>query len=336
MRKVLIGICLIAVAFLIFSCGGSKKAESQGPASQETLVFKLSDSSGPATALHRAMRVIADEVKAKTDGRITIEVYPSGQLGDIKASMEAVQMGTLDMAITNRATCGAIVPEFAVLGAPFLFDDDAHCLRAIQGDLGKYLNQKMAEKNMTIVCHVLNGFRHVYASRVVKSIQDLRGLKIRTMENVIDMDTFNTLGAIATPMAFAELFTGLQQRTVDGAEAMISNILGERFYEVCPHVTFTGHFYDFVQVIISNAAMEKIPQELRATFYDACIEGGRKGGQLVLDENEKAVGELKAKGVQFYDIDRAELKKATEPVYTKNAKNLLPELIAMVEAARAK
>lgn len=310
----------------------SEPDNAETPAS--VIVLKLSDVHGPTATNHIALQAMAEEVKAQTNGAIEIEVYPSSQLGDVKASMEAVQMNTLDMAISNQAMMGSVISEFGVVGAPFMFESDEHIKNAMNGELGKTLAELSAEKHMNIVGYLLTGFRHVFSTKAIKTPDDFKNVKIRTMENPVDVGIFNSIGAIATPMAYSELFTALQQSTVDAGENAISNFYSDKFYEVAKYLTLTGHTYNVSPIIISDSALEKIPAELKGTFLKACAEGLEKGRQLCMSDNEAAIAKLEEAGVTILEIDREELKKKTLSVYEDNPDRIPEELVKMVEAAK--
>lgn len=309
------------------------EAGTETPAAEDAIVLKFSDCHSPTATNHLALQKMAEEVARQTEGRIQIELYPSSQLGDVKPSMEAVQMNTLDMAISNQAVLGSVVPECAVMGAPFLYETDDQIANALNGELGERLGELAEEQNIHIVAYLPTGFRNVFSTKPVRSIGDFKGLKIRTMENPVDMGTFNTLGAIATPMAYGELFTAIQQKTVDGGENALSNIATDGFSEVAKYVTLTGHFYNVCPLIMSGSAIEKIPEDLRETFFKACRDGAEAGRQLCMQANEDAIAQLEEAGVEVIEIDREELKTATQGLYEEYADRLPQELIDLAAAA---
>lgn len=310
-----------------------KADEGKAEATGDAIVLKLSDVHSPTATNHLAMQRIAEEVKTQTNGRIVIEVYPSSQLGDVKASMESIQMNTLDMAICNQAVLGSVVPECAILGAPFMFETDEQIANALNGELGKKLGDLAAAQNINIACYLPTGFRNVFSTKAIRTQADFKGLKIRTMENPVDMGTFNAIGAIATPMGYNELFTAMQQNTVDAGENALSNIASDGFAEVARYVTLTEHFYNVCPVLISNSAIEKIPEDLRDTFFKACADGAEAGRQMCMEANEDAVSQLKDAGLEIIEIDREQLKEATAGLYTEFADRLPEDMIAMAQSA---
>lgn len=337
-KKVLSLFLALSLALTLIACGKQEDTSNvdsdiDGTASEDTIVLQFSDCHSPTATNHLAMQKIAEEVKAQTNGRIEIEIYPSSQLGDVQASMEAMQMGTLDMGVCNMAVIGSIVPEFGVLGAPFMFETDDQVANALNGELGEKLGDLVKEHGISVACYLPTGFRHVFSSKDIQSIDDFAGVKIRVMENPIDIALFKSLGAIPTPMAYSEVFTAMQQNAVDGAENALSNIVSDGFMEVVKSVTLSGHTYNVCPILISNTAIEKIPEDLRDTFFQACRDGAEKGRQLCMADNESAIAKLEEAGIAVYDIDREALKEATASIYTEYADRIPADLVELVNAA---
>lgn len=244
-------------------------------------------------------------------------------------------MNTLDMAVTNLAVIGSVIPEFGAVGGPFLFESDEHIQKAMEGELGQYYADKAAEKGLNICGYLYTGFRHCFTSKPINTVDDFKGLKIRTMENPVDVGIFNAIGAQATPMAYSELFTAIQQGTVDGGENTIANYLSDGFSEVAPYLTLSGHTYNICIILISNEAIEKIPADMRDAFFAACKDGIAQASAMVLQANEDAIETLKANGVTITDIDRTALYELCKPLYEEFANDRIPtELVEMVNAAK--
>lgn len=339
MKKRLAMLMALALSLNLFVGCGNKQAETSdsqgnGDADQaQTITLKLADPNSEASMFHLGLLEIANEVESATDGRVKIEIYPNAQLGDTAAATDGVRMGTIDMAITNSACLANIIPEFAVLDAPFVIKDDDHAQRVVSGEVGEYFDNAVKEKDATIVGWFCGGSRNLFSTKPVDSIEAFKGLKVRTMDNSIHMDTFNALGAIATPMAYSELFTALQQHTVDAGENAIDNILTANFYEVCPYVTLTAHFYNFLQVIISDNALNQMDDDLQQTFLAACEAGTAKANELIRNQNEASKAALEEKGVTFYEVDHDKLVELVQPVYETYASSMPEDLVKDIRDA---
>lgn len=331
MKKILALILSLVMVFGLAACGASTETPATTPTESgtttgsdstvEPIVLKFSDCHNPTATNHLAFQKMAEVVKEATNGAIEIEVYPSSQLGDVGASQEAIQMNTLDMAVTNLAVIGSVIPEFGAVGGPFLFESDEHIQKAMEGELGQYYADKAAEKGLNICGYLYTGFRHCFTSKPINTVDDFKGLKIRTMENPVDVGIFNAIGAQATPMAYSELFTAIQQGTVDGGDA--------------PYLTLSGHTYNICIILISNEAIEKIPADMRDAFFAACKDGIAQASAMVLQANEDAIETLKANGATITDIDRTALYELCKPLYEEFANDRIPtELVEMVNAAK--
>ena len=178
------------------------------------------------------------------------------------------------------------------------------------------------------------GFRNVFSTRPVKTMADFANLKIRTMENKLHIAAFNALGAIATPMASGDVFTALQQGTIDAAENAVANLIANRYYEITKNVTYTNHVFGFMGVFMSDRAWKRIPDDLKDTFVKAVVTGAHRQRQFLVDANESAVEELTKLGINFYEIPMEELRKAVEPAMKEFKDNMDPAWVAAIEADR--
>ncbi len=275
---------------------------------------------------------IASEVAALTDGRVQIDVYGSSQLGNERDMYEGAQIGAIDVPTVVNTVLSGFIPEMIVLDQPFLFDnvDQAHA--AIDGKVGKLIEAKALAQGVHIVGWLESGFRNVFSDRPITKVEDFKNFKIRTMENRMQIAAFNALGATATPMAYGELFTALQQRTVDGCENAVGNMLASRFYEVLKNVTYTNHQYAYIAVGFSDKAWSQIPNDLKPKVQEGVRRGVQFQRQLLLDYNAKSVGELKTLGVAFHDIDREAVKNTVLPALAQFRKSMpKPWLDALAE-----
>ena len=189
-----------------------------------------------------AIDTLAREVEKRTNGRIKIQNFYSGSLGGERESIEAVQLGTQELATSSTGPVPNFVPEARILDVPFLFRDKAHARAVLDGPIGQELLTKFEYKGFKALAWGENGVRHMTNSkRPVNAPEDLKGLKMRTMENPVHVAAYKSLGIVTTPMAFPEVFTALQQGTVDGQENPLSVIMAANFDQVQKHLTLTGH-----------------------------------------------------------------------------------------------
>ena len=218
----------------------------------------------------QAMKVFAKDVDAGSKGKIKVELYPNAQLGGDRELCEGVQMGTIQMAIPSTSALAGFDKRIQVLDLPYLFTTRKAAFDAVDGELGQKLNTYPSKKGFEVLGYQENGFRHVTNSkRPIKTPADLKGLKIRTMENPMHIAFFKELGANPTPMSWGELYTALQQGTVDAEENPYAMIDDGKFYEVQKYVSETGHVFSYEILIANKKFMDKLPADLRKVVVDA-------------------------------------------------------------------
>lgn len=195
--------------------------------------MKISISTAQNSHQGVAIDVFAKEVEKRTTGRYKVQTFYNGSLGGERESIEAVQLGTQELALSSTGPVPNFVPETKILDVPFLFRDKAHARAVLDGPIGQDLLTKFDAKGFKALAWAENGFRHMTNSkRDVKGPEDLKGLKMRTMENPVHIAAYKTFGIVTTPMAFPEVFTALQQGTVDGQENPLSVIIAAKFDQV--------------------------------------------------------------------------------------------------------
>jgi len=264
-----------------------------------------------------AIDTFAKEVEKRTGGRYKIQPFYSGALGAEREATEAVQLGTQELTFTSTGPIPNFVPEVKILDVPFLFRDYGHARAVLDGPIGQDLLQKFDARGIKALAWGENGFRHMTNSkRPVNGPEDLKGLKMRTMENPVHVQAYKGFGIIPTPMAFSEVFTALQQGTVDGQENPLSVITSAKFDQVQKYLTLTGHVYSPCVFLMNKESFDKLSAADKTAFLEAAKEGV-KANRLRVDSDEKiAVADLRAKGMTVADqVDKTRYQAALMPVY---------------------
>ncbi|GHU06305.1 ABC transporter substrate-binding protein [Betaproteobacteria bacterium] len=305
-------------------------------ADTDSITIKLGMVDPDGSNYHKGALGIAEEVDKATNGRVKIQVLPGSQLGNERDMYEGAQMGTIEMFVSANAVMTNFIPEMVVLDQPFLFANADQAHRVIDGKLGALINQKTQAQGLRVVGWMESGFRNVFSSRPVANIGDFSGLKIRTMENKLHMAAFNALGAIATPMASGEVFTALQQKTIDAAENAIANVIANRYYEITKNITFTNHVFVFMGVIVSDKTWQRIPADLRDKFTAAVKAGCDRQRQMLVDANTAAEKELRGMGVKFFEIPPEQLAAKVAPAIQPFAASMSKEWIDAINADKGK
>ncbi len=246
--------------------------------------------------------VFAKEVERRTNGRYKIQNFYSGSLGGERESIEAVQLGTQELTLTSTGPVPNFVPEAKILDIPFLFRDKAHAHAVLDGSIGDEMLKLFEPKGFKALAWAENGVRHMTNSkRAVNSPDDLKGLKMRTMENPIHIAAYKGFGIVPTPMAFPEVFTALQQGTVDGQENPLSVIMAAKFDQVQKHLTLTGHVYSPAVWLMNKAAFDKLSAADKQAFVEAAKEGTKANRARVAEDDAKGVADLRAKGMNVVE-----------------------------------
>jgi tripartite ATP-independent transporter DctP family solute receptor len=267
---------------------------------------------------HDAAVKFAEVVKAKSAGRIEVQVAPSGQLGDDAAMVTALRTGALDMSANSQGALANAVPEYAAFGMPFLFSDANQAFKLLDGPLGKELADKSAEKGMVVLGYWDNGIRQMTnGKRPITKVEDMKGLKMRTPPDATLVDIMQALGAEAQQIKFAELYVALQQGVVDGQENPLMNIHASKLYEVQKHLALTNHQFQMTPFLMSKRSWDRLSDADRKAVQEAAAEATALQRKLSAESDAKLLVDLKAKGVQVTTVDKAAFAKATAAVDDK-------------------
>jgi TRAP-type transport system periplasmic protein len=298
--------------------------------------LKMGQASTATSHYGVGISTFAAEVEKRTNGRFKIQGFHSSALGGEREMVEATQLGTLDLVITSTGPVGNFVPETLILDIPFLFRDYDHARKTLDGKIGQDLLGKFPAKGMVGLAWAENGFRHLTNSkRAVNLPEDAKGMKVRTMENRVHMDAFKSIGLLPTPMAFPELFTALQQGTVDGQENPIPVILASKFSQVQKHLTLTGHVYSPALIIMSKSVYDKLSPADQAAFVESAKIAAVANRKKVNDDEATGVATLRAAGMQVVtSVDGGKWSSAMAPAYAEFAKRFGADNIRAIQAVK--
>lgn len=287
---------------------------------------------------HEASVRFAEVLKAKTGGRIEVQVAPSAQLGDDAAMVTALRTGALDMSANSQGAVANAVPEYAAYGMPFLFSNPAQAFRLLDGPLGKELAERTAEKGMVLLGTWDNGIRHMTNSkRPITRVEDMKGLKMRVPPDATLVDIMKSLGAESQQIRFAELYVALQQGVVDGQENPLVNIHASKLYEVQRHLALTSHQFQMTPFLMSKRTWDRLSDADKRAVQEAATEATALQRRLSQEADDRLLADLRAKGVQVTTPDKAAFEKATSDVDDKwMASNIGPYVKKVINAARAK
>ena len=313
---------LLALA-LIFVFTGSFSA-SAAPLS---IRLAFDSPSAPGNTYNELAKQYKKEVEEASKGSIIIEVFSDGQLGSERENFEAVQMGTLDMSVISNASIGAFSPFTIAIDLPFMFPgrDAAHA--ALDGPAGQAIVKAVeASTGVKSLAFGEAGFRHMITNKTgIRKVEDMAGLKIRTMENEMYVSTYKLIGANSVPMAWGEVLSGLQQGTIDGLDGPIMLIISAKLHDLTKYLSLTGHFYNALQLIVNGSFYAKLTPE-QQEILASCAKKAAASQRAILVENEGAwIEDLKAKGMEVIpasEISLSALGDRVEEIYTTYAKQI--------------
>jgi len=279
-------------------------------------VLKLGHVADPAKPYAIAGEYFAELVKEKTNGEVEIQVFPSSQLGNQRDLIEGLIFGTLDLTLTSTAVLGNFLPKIAIFDLPFLFRDVKHAYKALDS-IGMEIGKELEPKGIKLLAFFENGIRHLTNNvRPVRAPEDMKGLKIRVMEQKIYIEMMKALGANPTPMAFGELFTALQQGTVDGQENPVSHIWTKRFFEVQKYISLTGHVYAAEPLLISMITWNKLPVDAKAAIILSAAEAKSwHRAQCVASDNDMWKKVIDSGLTEVIEVDKEPFRLATAGVW---------------------
>jgi TRAP-type transport system periplasmic protein len=265
----------------------------------------------------------AEIVKQKSKGDIEIKVFPSSQLGTQKELIEGLIYGTVDMTLSGTAELGTFQPQMALFDMPFLFKDRAHAYRSLDS-VGMDLAKPLEPKGIKLLGYMENGIRHMTNNtRPIKSPADMKGMKIRVMNNNVYVAMMKSLGASPTPMALAELYSAMQAGVVDGQENPSAHIFTKRFFEVQKYASLTGHAYAAEPVLISMATWKKLTPAQQTIVQESANEAIAWQRKLSETEDGEFWDKIKKTGkMEVIPVDRKPFMVATETIYKDLAKTV--------------
>ena len=299
-------------------------------------VLRLSHNAAPGNPKAVGSLKFAELVGQKTNGRIKVEVGGSAQYGDDVESLTNMRLGSLAFAAGSQGTTSGVVPQFNVLGLPFLFRDLPHAYKVVDGPVGQQLNEMAKQKGLVLLALWDNGIRHTSNSkRPITKPEDLAGLKLRTPPDSMTIDIFTSLGANPTPLAFSELYIALQQGVVDGQENPLMNIYSSKLHEVQKYISLTGHKYETTPLLASKKVWDGLSKADQTAILEAAAEAGKRNRQMSLDSDKELRKKLTDAGIQFNEVDQAPFVAKTKSVYDKWSKQF-PDLVKLIVSEAAK
>jgi tripartite ATP-independent transporter DctP family solute receptor len=316
---------ILSLVFLFVSCQDATKTSDVTGKKVKKIVLKVAHNGPEQHPFQKGYEKFKEVLETETEGAVEVQIFPNSQLGSEEEGTQMVKLGLI--AANAASTAGGLstsVPEAELFNLPFIFRDLDHCYSVIDGPIGQDLARTVEEKlNCLVLGYWFSGIRNVWNSkRPVLSPDDLKGIKLRVMSSPMLVESFNALGAQATPMAFGELYSALQTGVVDGAETDHFDLLYEKFHEVTKYVSYTNHMFLVIALIFSKKIYNKLPPDVQ----EAVLKAGKASvfaEREAMDAlTESALIELKDLGLEFYEVDKEPFREKVERVYRNNAEKV--------------
>ncbi len=327
---------LFCISFVV-GCGSGDKKPAGAEKQPEKIVLRFGHTTSTETPTHKGAQYFADKVKEKTNGRVEVQIFPGGQLGGEKAQLEGLMAGTHDFHLGTQAPLSNWLPQFMALDLPYLISSEQQADKILNGEVGKYLLNLLPSKGLYGLGWGENGFRDFTNSkRPLFTPDDLKGLKIRVMENKLMIDTFKLWGCDPTPIPFPEVYTALQQKTVDGQENPAILIEKSRFYEVQKYLSITHHFYSPLILYASKVTMDKLPEDIKKAIFEAGAEACEYQKKVLREDNAKAVAVMEKAGIQVNRLTPEQMKvwaDTSRPIYEMYKDKMGADIYEKVMAA---
>jgi tripartite ATP-independent transporter DctP family solute receptor len=328
---------IVAAAAVFAWLGQRARATTPGGVDRVLRVAHALPTSHP---VHRGIEMMARRAGELSGGRLRLEVFPGEQLGNEVQCLEQVQAGTLAITKVSAAAVGNFVSTYKVFGLPYLFRDDPHFWRVLDSSTGTELLQIIAVGNdgrpsgLTGLCFYDAGSRNFYSKVPILTPQDLRGKKIRVMNDPVAMEMIQAMGGAATPIPWGELYTALQQGVVDAAENNPPSLLSSRHYEVCKFFTLNHHTRIPDVLVISSRVWNRLSPQEQEWIKQAAEESSEFQRRLWAEESDKAIQELKRAGVDVREVDPEPFRAASRSVLDKYSEGKILELVHRIQAVR--
>lgn len=315
MKKVLSMTLVMTLALSLAACGGDSgsAANSQGGGSSINLTVAYAD---PEDSIFgKGANAFAEKLAELSGGTMTCTMFPNGTLGSVTEVAAMIQQGTCDVSPIVTSSLVDFCPELGVFDLPFLFSSYEDARTVLEGEAGDYLAEQMANSSLHVGSWMTMGFRETTSNQPVESLEDFNGLRIRVQSNEVHQAIFTALGAAPTIINFSELYTAMEQGTVDAEENPYVNIYSNGYYEVQDYLIETNHVFQVAALLISDSTYNSLTDEQKAWVDEAAAYAADVEWEATETDNETAKQNCIDAGMTFIELDRDELLAATQSVY---------------------
>ena len=290
--------------------------------------IKFGTTSAESTIVVQTMKLFSEKVAAATNGNVDVQIYPGSQLGSVSEMVQSAQLGAIDMSMSQPSTLADLgAKEMGVLGLPYLFTSFEQRWKVLYGEIGQDLLEAVAPSGTGLVGfgYFADGARSFFTTEgnPIRSLADVKGMKLRVMDTVIDNDYVIALGGSPTPTSSSEMYSALQTGIVNGAEQPIAAYYANKYYEVSDFLTLDEHTYNTLVIVFSEKIWDTLSPELQEVLVNCWNEAANENKQLIIDTEAELLEKIADEGVEIIRLtDTADWVAAMDSVYTKHAGNL--------------
>ena len=304
-------ICVLLMLFMVFCFVTYVSAKAE-------FVIKASLDNAPTEPGPRSFEHFKKVVEEKSNGRIEVQIFCAAALGGERDVLEGLQLGTVEICIPSNAILTNFVPSMNIFELPFLWKSREHMYAVLDSEIGMGFAEELAENGFVLLGYFDIGLRNVLTTKkVINSIADLKGLKIRTMENPAHLDAFKAFGASPLPMSYGEVYTAMETGVIDGMEAANSNYHAKKFYEVAPNYAIVGWIRLVGPIVMSKIMYDKMPPDLQKLVSDTAKETAKIERELYEEACQETLELLIKEGVNVTYPDSGPFREASKVVYDK-------------------
>lgn len=309
-RNIVVTIMVLLAAAIAWAIASSAEVGK----SDDVVTIRFGHGAAETNERHLAVVEFKELVEERSNGEIEVLIFPNEILGTEAEMIESVTFNDLQMVAASAFT--QYNPQIGVFELPYLFDTYEEAWNTLDGEIGQEVADLFLEDGLRIITYFENGFRHVTSNKPIEKPEDLKGIKIRTPEIPLSIRTFDAFGSNPTPMAFGELYTGLQQGTVDAQENPVANTYASRLYEVQEYVNLTGHQYMPLPVAISDEFWQSLSPEHQEIVAQSARDAAQFHRDLIVENEEKIIAEMESHGVKIVrEPDKEAFRALIDPVY---------------------
>jgi tripartite ATP-independent transporter DctP family solute receptor len=286
---------------------------------QDSFTLNINTALSTDDPMFIGLQALKAAVEQRTANKLQVRLYPGSQLGPDEAVLEQARAGASVAVLVDGGRLAPFVKEFGILGAPYLADNFDELRKIVTSPMFEAWVARLrdASNHQVLAFNWFQGDRHLLTNQPVRAPADLKGVRMRTPGAPVWLETVRAMGATPTPMPWAEVYSALQLKAIDAAEAQLPAVWGSRLYEVVKHVTKTSHFQLITGLVTSRAWYDKLPADMQKALREEALKAGDDASRATIESLVRYEGQMKEKGVTFAPADAAVFKAATETVYEK-------------------